>query len=239
MKMDVVIPLAKGGSYWQDNELRYCLRSLEKHFLDLGKVFIVGHKPRWIKNISHIAIGDMYPDNKGASIINKLTNMCINRNVSDDFLFVSDDQYVLFPTRAKDIHTYYTYDMRGETLRKGNRMWMQCLRNARKSLLADGLPCYNYEPHTPLIINKDRYRETMLMYKWEEIQYPTLSLYFNNVLKHHEKLPNDYRAFFDQEGLDVESIHGHQFLCNTDLGLSFKLMRKLNELFPRKSSFEK
>jgi hypothetical protein len=238
MKTDVVIPMSN-GSYWRDNELRYCLRSLEKNFIDLGKIFIVGHKPKWVKNVSHIAIGDIYPDNKGANIIRKLTSMCVNINVSDDFLFVSDDQCVLYPHRAHDFHAYYTYNMKGLPLRKGNKMWMQCLRNARKALLADDKSCYNYEPHIPLMINKEAYREIMLKYRWEDIQYPTLSLYFNNYLKHHEKLPADCRAFFDQERMDVDIIKGKQFLGYSDLGLSFKLMQKLAELFPKKCSFER
>lgn len=236
--MDVIIPLST-GSYWHDNELRYCLRSLDKYFLDLGEIYIVGSKPKWVKNINHIPIRDNYPDNKGACIINKITILCINNRISDDFLFVSDDQYMMYSTRSKDIKPYYVYDMKNEALRKGNKKWMQCLRNTKRTLLKEGLPCYNYEPHTPVIINKDKFRETMLKYDWGNIQYPTLSLYFNNILKEHEMLPSNYRAFFQEENIPIDVINGKNFVCHSDLGLSWQLQHKLAELFPKKSRFEK
>jgi len=40
-RVDVVYPLSN-GSHWDNNELRYSLRSLEKYALNLGRVFVVG-----------------------------------------------------------------------------------------------------------------------------------------------------------------------------------------------------
>ena len=39
--MDVVYILGK-GSVWKDNEIRYSLRSIEKHLTGFDRVFIVG-----------------------------------------------------------------------------------------------------------------------------------------------------------------------------------------------------
>jgi hypothetical protein len=60
--IDVVYPLGT-GSVWQDNELRYSLRSLEKNFPDLGRVYVVGHKPDWLGNVEHIPFGDSQSPN--------------------------------------------------------------------------------------------------------------------------------------------------------------------------------
>ena len=48
--IDVVIPLGT-GSRWQDNELRYCLRSIEKNLSGVNEVVIVGEKPKWLTNV--------------------------------------------------------------------------------------------------------------------------------------------------------------------------------------------
>ena len=236
--MDVIIPLST-GSYWNDSELRYCLRSLDKYFLDLGEIYLVGGKPTWIKNVNHIPIQDNYPDNKGACIINKITILCINNRISDDFLFMSDDHCMLIPMRSKDIKPYYTYDLKNHRLNFENKLWKKCLTNLRKTLTKEGLPCYNYETHTGKIINKDKFRETMLKYDWENTLYPTHSLYFNNTVKNPEQMPGNYRIFFDREQMDVDLIRGKSWLGFSDLGLSSKLQHKLKELFPKKSRFEK
>lgn len=236
--MDVVIPFRQ-DSIWDDNELRHCLRSIEANFLDLRKVYLIGDCPSWATRLFHIPFPDAYPNNKGANIISKLIEACKDPDVSDDFLFVSDDQYMLFPMRSRDIITYHISDLRGQRLDTGNPFWMECLINVRNAMIKDGLPCFNYEPHTPVILNKRKYWSTMMNYKWDELLYPTLSLYFNTVLKSHQSMPDNYRARFNQDGIDVNIITGKQFLYHNDLGLSYTLQEKIKELFPKKSRFEK
>ena len=246
--MDVVIPHNK-GSYWKCNELRYCLRSIEKNFTDLDNIYIIGYKPWWVKNVKHIKVGDYYPDNKGACIINKLISTC-DRKVSDNFLFVSDDQIFLKKISSKHINTYYLYNLNTSNLRIGNKFWMKCLRNTRDTLRRDFLPrynyapytflpCYNYEPHTPVKINKSLFKTIMSLYDWKNVLYPTLSLYFNSYITEHYKLPDNYRVFYDKEGADLSLIEGKTFLGYSDLGLSWQLQQKLQELFPSKCKYER
>ena len=235
--MDVIIPHCS-ESYWESQELRYCLRSIEKNFKDLGNVYIHGYCPPFVKNVIHNPIEYTY-ESKGARIIAKLLYACNNPNVSSDYLFIADDNCFLKPMGREDIKPYYTYDMKGESLRKGNKLWMQCLRNTRRTLLKEKLPCFNHEPHTPLIINKNAFKKVMAKYDWINTLYPTFSLYFNNILSVHEQLPPDYRVFYDKEGADLNLIEGKSFLAYNDLGLSSKLQFKLADLFPMKSRFEK
>ncbi len=237
--MDVVIPFQKFNSHWEDNELRCCLRSLDKYFLDIGEVFIVGHKPEWIKGVVHVECDDPYPKNKGANIINKLLTAGEDKTLSSSYLFVSDDQYMLFPMRSRDIRPYYTADLKGHKLNKGNKFWMECLRNMRTAMARRGLPCYNHESHTPVIINKHKYWSTMVQHNYTDILYPTLSLYFNTILESHEKIPDNYRAKFNKEGISIDIIDSKQFLYHNDLGLSYSLQQKIRELFPKKCRFEK
>ena len=72
MKIDIVYPLGT-GSKWQDSELRFSLRSIEKNFIDKGTVWVIGHKPDWLINARHIPMPDKHKHNKDANIwINKV-----------------------------------------------------------------------------------------------------------------------------------------------------------------------
>jgi hypothetical protein len=74
-KIDVVYTLGTESS-WQDNELRYSLRSLERNFPDLGRVWIVGHKPAWLTGVVHIPMADVHKQNKDANLIDKILAAC-------------------------------------------------------------------------------------------------------------------------------------------------------------------
>lgn len=93
--MDVVYILGT-GSEANDIEIRYSLRSLEKNMLDLGKVFIVGVCPSFLKNIIHIPILDSYPK-KWQNAYLKISTACFDARVSDDFLLMNDDFFILEP----------------------------------------------------------------------------------------------------------------------------------------------
>ena len=67
--ISVVYPLGT-GSKWQNNELRYSLRSLSK-ISGIGDVFIVGEKPDWVRNVIHIPCKDV-PFRKEYSIYTKI-----------------------------------------------------------------------------------------------------------------------------------------------------------------------
>jgi len=69
--IDVVYPLGS-GSAWDNNELRYSLRSLENNLLDLGRVFVVGQRPPWLVEAVHIPMEDTHRHNKDANLIDKV-----------------------------------------------------------------------------------------------------------------------------------------------------------------------
>ena len=53
------------GSKWGNNELRYCLRSLEENWIPDFKVVIYGDpdcKPNWLKNVVYKEVERFYPE---------------------------------------------------------------------------------------------------------------------------------------------------------------------------------
>jgi hypothetical protein len=77
------------------NDLKYCLRSIEKH-TDVDKVFIVGDKPKWVKNVIHIPHEKRnYLDNRAWDVWHKVYTACLDDRLSDDFVWFCDDHFLL------------------------------------------------------------------------------------------------------------------------------------------------
>ena len=104
--MDIVYILGS-GSTWQDNEIRYSLRSVEQNVKDLGNVFVVGEKPDWLQNIIHIACPDSYGI-KWRNAYTKISLVCKNSELSDEFLLMNDDFFILKPIMASEYPYYFS-----------------------------------------------------------------------------------------------------------------------------------
>lgn len=109
MNTSIVIPLGH-GSRNNDLELRYCLRSVEKYLTGYGDVFIIGNKPGWLKNVIHIPYDEGFAPRsheKERNIFNKIMAGCADERVTDDFLFMNDDHYLLSGYLAGEFPFYH------------------------------------------------------------------------------------------------------------------------------------
>ena len=89
--MDALYVLGNSSEY--DNlELRLSLRSLERNAKGLESVFIVGEKPRWIKNVVHIPVDDVYT--RENNVFRKILTAC-KLDISKNFFFMNDDFYIM------------------------------------------------------------------------------------------------------------------------------------------------
>jgi hypothetical protein len=144
--VDVVYALGT-GSRWQNNELRYSLRSLEKYALDLGRVFVVGEKPPWLTGVVHVPMKDKRHTNKDANIIDKV-RAAIAAGVSERFIFASDDQALLSPVRLADLPAYAGGDLAAKPDESWPKWkWWQRMRATRDYLVSKGLPAIYYDTH--------------------------------------------------------------------------------------------
>jgi len=138
--IDVVYPLSK-GTKWDDNELRYSLRSLEAYAGNLGQVFVVGHKPNWLTGVTHIPMEDANRRNKDANIINKV-RAAIAAGASERFIFASDDQLLLAPTDLATLPATF-----GRHVKNGASKWWRRMQHTCKYLTSKGLPSVYYDTH--------------------------------------------------------------------------------------------
>lgn len=149
--MDIVYPLGT-GSTWNNNELRYSLRSL-KH-MEHDRVFIVGECPDWAVNVCHIPAEDPYEDQPQLNVQHKLRTL-LSTDVSDDFILMNDDFFIL-----RDMKPQYEY--RGplaDTVSKNyaSGSYHDAIKNAH-AMYPDGL---DYSLHTPFVYNKDKLRQAL------------------------------------------------------------------------------
>jgi hypothetical protein len=90
--MDILYILGK-GSPRNDLELLFSLRSLKKHMGDMGKVFIVGEKPTWLKGVVHIPCLDPY-EKHWQNALFKIKKACADERISETFLLMNDDFFM-------------------------------------------------------------------------------------------------------------------------------------------------
>lgn len=249
-KYDLVIPLGKGSS-WQNNELRYALRSYDKNFPYLGKVFIVGDL-KWIKEklpwlkATIVDCGDPFNANKDANMIRKVIKVIDTQELTDEFIRATDDQFIL-----KKVYSFppmYTWNLASKGPRwwgKRSR-WKNRLRRTRRMLEVHGKPIWNYDGHFPMTYKKD-FKKVMESYPYTKaIGFTINTLYFNNVLTDHVHY-GDIRHMFELKNNDIDVIKkklmGKTVMCYSgrsgDVCLTPALKEYLKKKFPKKSRFEK
>ena len=248
--MDLVLPLGKGATW--NLELKYVLRSWEKYYEDLGKVFIVGDEKHiktkypWLKRVTIVNCDDPFARNKDANIIRKVIKVIDTKELSDPFIRSSDDQYLL--KKIDNFPPIYSQDLKEKPRdwwQKGSR-WKNRLKRTHRILFVKGKPVYNYDVHFPLEVKHD-FKKIMERYPYtKSIGYTINTLYFNNALEEHVKM-EDIRAMIEipvKNETDIkEIIKGKTFLCYVgkagDAALTPELKNVIMSKFKKKSKFEK
>ncbi len=150
---DIVIPYRPTRS---TDELRYCLRSIEKHLSGVGKVFIIGECPEWVKGVLYIPVTDN-PDSrwKERNVFNKLMIACNSPQVSDSFLCVHDDHLLLADYKVDEFPYYYS------TINGGNEVYRRQVENTGK------FEKY-FDIHCPIILHKTIFKYAFENWDWSK-----------------------------------------------------------------------
>lgn len=242
--IDVVYVLGT-GSKWNDNEIRFSLRSLEKNLKGFRNVFVVGAYPDFLQNVIHIEAEDIFDQaiNADGNIITKVLAACADERLADDFLFINDDHLVLLSMEVSQVPAFH----------KGNMLdykpqywelnyWRKRLHRTMETLFIKGLPAFHYDCHTPILFNKTRFVEIMSGFDYAEgIGLTMKSLYGNSVYAESGVLLTDQKkTIFKNYTLQElnERLGACQFMSFNDQGLNKPLMYWLWKMFPEKSEFE-
>jgi len=216
--IDVVYKLGS-GSKWENRELRYSLRSLS-YFKDLGKVYVVGYRPDWIKNITHIPASDPHLSNKDCNLINKIILASQDPYISQQFLNFSDDQVLLKECSVEDFITpYYDNSLIQFLPNQQLNRWKTRLKNTIRALQEKGFSANCYESHIPILIDKNSYTRAVFQYNYPEGQGMCgNTLYINTTGKRGDPLPKDYAVRFEGNCPELSVLES---MCEGKLHLNY------------------
>lgn len=236
--MDVLYVLGTGTT-WQDNELRYSLRSLEKFITGIGRVFIAGRIPPWITNVTHIEHPDVHAC-KERNIMEKISKACMHPDLSGQFLHVHDDHFALAPAHADNIPNWASNQLAAlaNSIRPGNN-YKQAVLNTVQALTERGHPQWNFDIHTPIIYDREKFPKIMAMYDWIKPRGFVVKSLYANTLHLDPVYLTDVKI--NQPNALVETVRilkGRPWWSTGPRGLDVKLKELFAELYPTKSKFE-
>jgi len=194
-KVTICVPLGN-GSVWENNELRYMLRSLDanlKYTYDL--ILFTSRKVEWL-NCKQKIIPRTYPKElldffkkkhyeNYYDVYHKIKAMANDDDVSDNFIYMYDDLILLKPIIFKDLKKLYaaaTFDDISLRLKNPkNNKWLNTIRQAADICGANNYSSYIYETHLPRYYNKEKlnimFNKHPIVKKY--IPYAISTLYYN------------------------------------------------------------
>lgn len=187
-EMDLVYVLGT-GSKWEDNEIRYSLRSADRN-LPHRNVIVVGERPEWLQNIIHIAIPDGFANVKGGkyrNVIRKIIGACNDDRVSKDFVLMNDDFFTLKPINHIEPYTVGSLQSVIDHFRErygiktgGNNQYINALTRTLRFLQKQGIADpKSYNVHVPIVYNKANFIDMTDRVDWLAQGYSWRSLYGN------------------------------------------------------------
>lgn len=179
--MDVVYAIGSGSRWQLDNELKYSLRSLALFLSGIDRIFIVGKRPAFLKNVVHLPFNDRNKC-KEKNIMEKVMRACQDDRLSREFLFVNDDHFALKPQTLASFPNYASRSLEalGKAVKSTNP-YKKSVQNTATILKSRGLTEYNFDVHLPIVYDKLLFPKVMNGYDWKNGCYVVKSLYGNTV----------------------------------------------------------
>jgi hypothetical protein len=245
--MDIVY-IVGSGSFWKDNELRYSLRSAQKHVKGFRNIYIIGHCPDFLKgeNLLHLPSPDyrniaLYQKN----VYDKLFLACRQENISESFFFCNDDYFFLRDFELSEFPVCYNGFLEDRLIRDlKQNPYKNTLRNTIELLVRNNRPTRNFELHQPCIINKKLFIEIMSRFDWSKLwSYVIKSLYFN--MQEAGELANCtiasdskiQRPFLTAS--EFKTLLQNRFMFSTNEHINDGMKYFLSKTFPVASPWEK
>lgn len=161
MKPDLVYPLKDCQT---NEELRYSLRSVEKHAKNYGKVITIGGTVTGIKPDLAIPLRQT-GGTKYDKVNMTFREICLNSSISENFVLMNDDFFLMQDVDMSKLKTYYRCSMAD---------YLQIIidalcpstyteRLARSSMALEllGFDTKCYELHIPMLFNKHKLLEVI------------------------------------------------------------------------------
>ena len=234
---DIIYPL-KSDTAHDCNELKYSLRSVDMYLQNVGRIYIISDSlPDWIQNVELIRVKD-YPGLrvKEFNIATKVCAACNNENVSDPFLFMNDDHFLLRGYYGGMFPYYYSssLDEKVKLRRPGDPYRTSC-ENTLKYLQANNKPTKYFDIHSPILYCKDVFKQIIERANWKDYGFVIKSLYCN-LLGIEGECMSDLKL---GPPLDLSSIEGRSWFSSCNRILVPEFWEWMENRYPAKSRWEK
>jgi hypothetical protein len=234
---DIVIPLGNGSGF-DNQELRFALRSVEKFVEDCGTVWIVSDcAPDWLQNVRILPVPDRHKHNKDANLFDKLIFAAKMPEVSEAFVFLSDDQVFLQTFRAEKART--VFNSRGPGFfAASDHKWHRRMANTFAFLKSRGI-CrpYNFDAHVPVVYRKTDFAVLDGIDYTSEPGFCINTLLCGLLGRRGEVQQSKVKASADGKSQTVDLAR--KLYAGYNNGGFPVMQEKLQDLFPEKSKFEK
>lgn len=234
--IDVVIPYSPSKP---SVELLCTLRSLEKHVSNIRSVVVVGHCPTFATGVRwyHHPEGNHMND-KEYNIFSKIRLACEKESVSDTFLLVHDDHFLLQDYNAETFPNYWSgyLEKQKQDCKPGNP-YIKTLENTLEVIGSKFAK--NFDCHCPMLIDKRRFMQTLGGLNWRKgYGYGIKSVYL-----HRNGLPIEYMEDlkFRQPTPYAhikQKLEGRAWFSTDNKALNGDMLRVLRGTYPDKSKWE-
>ena len=235
---DIVIPLSN-ESLFEHWELRIALRSIERYAEKCGNIYVVSdNPPSWLRNVKTVNFPDRHRHNKDANIIDKLLAVTAMEELSEKFLFWSDDQTALQKFRCSAL--YPVHNPRNQMAFHGKKVWHRRMLKTFEYLDQQGCKLnWNWDSHTPQPMNKALFKRLMGSVNYvPEPGFCINTLYFG-LQNTKPLLPQHLIKVTIEQAHKLKTLPENKlFIGYNDRGLQGNLKQLLQERFPLPSRFE-
>ncbi len=240
-RVDVLLVLRADGSRHGNEELHLALRSIEKHLKGYRDIYLVSSRmPEGFQNLKFIRCDDPYP-RKQMNIHHAIRTALTTPGISSEVIFWADDNLLLRDLSVTELPVAARRDdLLGFSGEEGTRVWHRSLRQTGEALKAAGLPTVNYEAHTPVRFQRDKYLALESRFDFSAgVGLCYISLYLNTIGVLGSTPASEIKATFESEHVKPKALEGKLFAGYNDTGLAAGAMRLFRERFPSPSKYER
>lgn len=226
-----LVYLCVADSRYNHIELRMSLRSIARHLSGVGKVYVVGHAPKWIEGVEHMPVSDDRRRVPDYNIMNKIRVFCENYD-GDRFLFINDDHFLLQDFEATAFPYFYQGSLQDYVRKRGLDPYGRRANNTLQYLIKNELPVKHFDCHYPIIYDRKKFLEVVVnAVDWTNRDgFIIKSLYTNSLGIEGERI-RDYKLNeLPPPEARVFSTYPH---------IKHSIQRFLTDKFRIKSKFEK
>lgn len=236
MLTPLVIPLHPTGSKWGNTELRYALRSFEKHLRNVGELYIFSERqtaPDWLINCTIDSTVKDLPlgRNKEYNIYRKLLRAC--EVIGQPFLYANDDHFLLTEHDANNFPNYYDGTLADllAKVERGNPYRV----TVKNTIEAIG-EMANLDVHCPMIISDKQIKGAN---QTDKISWKKSYGYLIKTIYSNLERTQQVKDLKHQDPNTLPDLTGRPWFSVGDKGLSEPFKAMLEELYPEKSRWEK